>query len=111
MLFFIFFSTNFYSQSYYEWDSYTVDEFYSRVDLDYGTLDQYGNQIDYIYVITSINAGTYEVEITEADGDLYEIKGVDIYLSFVSYYGYAGYGDEGILEVSQYGSATFYKKE
>lgn len=108
---FLLFSSILYSQSYYDWESYTINEFYSRIDLEYGTLDQNGYSIDYIYVVTSLEAGTYEIEITDADGDMYEIKNTDIYLSFTTYYGYSGYSYEGILEVSAYGNSTFYKKD
>ena len=99
------------SQSYYNWENYTVDKFYEKVDLDYGTLDQNGDQIDYIYIEKEVDAGIYEIEITDADGDLYEIKGTNLFIKFLTYYGYAGYGEEGILEVNQNGYATFYKKE
>jgi len=99
------------SQSYYDWDNYDVDEFYEKVDLDYGTLDPNGDQIDYIYVEKEVEAGLYEIEITDADDDLYEVKGTNLFIKFTTYYGYAGYGEEGILEVNPNGFATFYKKE
>lgn len=91
-------------------DGYTVDEFYKKVDLDYGTLDEDGQQIDFIFVKTSIDAGDYEIELTDGPGDLYEIKGTDLYVTFNGYFGYAGYGTECILRVEYY-SSTIYKIE
>jgi len=98
------------AQSYLDWDSYNVDEFYEKIDLDYGTLDEDGDDIDHIYVRIDLEQGTYRVEISDEAGDLYYIEGSDYYLEFTSYYGYS-YRDEGILEVNSYGGATFYKDE
>jgi hypothetical protein len=59
-----------------------------------------------------LKTGKYEIEITNGPGDLYEIKGTNMFIKFRGYYGYAGYGEEGILVVgnSAYLS-TFFKKE
>lgn len=104
-----------FSQNLDHLDSYTVDQFYKKLDLDYGTLDESGYSIDYIFVKTDpdLDSGLYEIEITDGPGDLYEIKGTSLYVKFRGYYGYAGYGEECILEVtsSYYGSAIVYKLE
>lgn len=64
------------------------------------------------FVKTELKEGKYEIEITYGLGDLYEIKGTDMYIKFRGYYGYTGYGEEGILVVgSSAYSSTFYKKE
>ncbi|MFC3199616.1 hypothetical protein ACFOET_18510 [Parapedobacter deserti] len=78
-------------------EEYDIDEIYEKIELDYGTLDEDGNDISYIFTPTSIKQGRYEIEIADGSGDLYEIKGTNYFLKFTSYYGYAGYGDEGIL--------------
>ena len=97
------------AQTYEEHD---VDEFYKKVELDDGTLDEEGNHIDFVFIKTDLKAGRYEAVIADGPGDLYELKGTDISVKFRGYYGYAGYGDEGILEVgSSAYSSTFYKKE
>jgi len=95
-----------------DYEEHDVDEFYKKIDLDYGTLDESGQSIDFIFVKTELEQGKYEIEITDGPGDLYEIKGTDMFIKFRGYYGYAGYGEEGILVVgtSAY-SSTFYKKE
>jgi len=95
-----------------DYEEHDVDEFYKKIDLDYGTLDESGHSIDFIFVKTELKQGKYEIEITDGPGDLYEIKGTDMFIKFRGYYGYAGYGEEGILVVgtSAY-SSTFYKKE
>ena len=93
-------------------DGYTVDEFYKKMELDYGTLDENGSPIDFIFVKTDLEAGKYEIELTDGPGDLYEIKGTDIYVTFNGYFGYAGYGTECILKVeSSYYTSTIYKIE
>lgn len=91
-------------------DGYTVDEFYKKIELDYGTLDENGHQIDFIFVKTKIDAGDYEIELTDGPGDLYEIIDTDLYITFNGYFGYAGYGTECILRVEYYYS-TVYKIE
>lgn len=93
-------------------DGYTVDEFYKKIDLDAGTLDESGNSIDFVFVKTSLDAGKYEVELTDGPGDLYEVKGTNIYITLNGYFGYAGYGTECILKVNGgYYSSTVYKIE
>lgn len=97
-----------YSQEYEEYD---IEEFYKKIELESGTLDQDGGDIDFIFVETELEQGQYEIEITDGPGDLYEIRGTDYYIKFKLYYGYAGYGDEGILDVgTSVWSSTFYKK-
>jgi hypothetical protein len=90
-------------------DEYGIDDIYQKVELEYGTLDESGQSIDFVFTKSSLKAGRYEVTIADGPGDLYQIKGTDIYLTFTSYYGYAGYGDEGIIEINSYGSGSFYK--
>lgn len=101
-----------FSQSFTDWDDYSVEQFYKKMELDNDVLDEDGDEIDFIFIPTDLDEGVYEVEIADGPGDLYEIKGTDYYCTFRGYYGYAGYGDEGILKVesSSYYS-TFYKKE
>ena len=95
-----------------DYEEHDVDEFYKKIELDNGTLDEDGNDIDFIFVKTDLKAGRYAVEITDAPGDLYEVKGNNIYIKFRGYYGYAGYAEEGIIEVgSSAYTSTFYKKE
>jgi len=76
-----------------------VQDIYAKVQLDSGTLDEEGDEIDHIYVESSLKPGRYEIEIADGPGDLYEIKGTKYFLKFQGYYGYAGYGQEGILIV------------
>jgi hypothetical protein len=97
------------SQNFEEYD---IEQFYQKIDLESGTLDQDGQPIDFIFVETELKQGQYEIEIADGPDDLYEIKGTDYYLKFKFYYGYAGYGEEGILDVGTSAwSSTFYKRE
>ncbi len=67
-------------------DSYVIDEIYEKFDLDYGTLDDQGNSIDFIFLISDLETGTYEIELTDGPGDLYQVKGTDFYLTFNRYF-------------------------
>ncbi len=98
------------SQTYKDWEEEDVEEFYEKVAVKYGTLGEDGTEISCVFVPTTIKQGVYEVEIADYKNDLYEIKGTDYYVKFRGYYGYAGYSDEGILEVgSSAYSSTFFK--
>ena len=99
-----------YSQNLDELEDYSVDKFYKKVNLDYGTLDEDGNSISYVYVKTTLDDGLYDITISDGNGDLYEVDGHNLYIKFDHYYGLAGLGEEVYLEVSSY-SATVYKKD
>lgn len=99
-----------FGQNLEDLDNYTVDEFYKKVELDYGTLDEDGDEIEYVYVKTKVDAGDYKIELTDGDGDLYEVKGTNLYIKFNGYFGYAGYSTECVMKVDYY-SATVYKLE
>lgn len=103
-------STISFGQNLDDLDSYRVDEFYKKVELDYGTLDEDGDEIEYVYVKTEVDKGDYKIDLTDGDGDLYEVKDTNIYIKFNSYFGYAGYSTECIMKVDYY-SATVYKLE
>ena len=100
-----------YSQTYKNWEDEDVEEFYEKANVKYGTLGEDGRIISFVLIPSSMKQGVYDVEIADYKNDLYEIKGTDYYIKFRGYYGYAGYGDEGVLVVgsSSY-SSTFYKK-
>jgi hypothetical protein len=99
------------AQSLSDLDSYSVDEFYKKVDLEYGTLDEDGRTIDFIFIKSELDEGTYEISLTDGPDDLYEVRGSDIFIEFNGYFGYAGYSTDCILVVSSYYSATVYKLE
>lgn len=109
IIFFLFTYLSF-GQNLEDLDSYTVDEFYKKVELDRGTLDEDGDEIEYIYVKTELDSGDYNIDLTDGDGDLYEVKDTNIFIKFNGYFGYAGYSTECILKVEYY-SSTVYKLE
>jgi hypothetical protein len=93
-------------------DSYSVDEFYKKIDLDYETLSEEGGPIEFIFVKAELESGTYEIELTDGPGDLYEVKGTNTFIKFSGYFGYAGYGTKCILKVEGgYYTSTVYKLE
>jgi len=109
IIFFLFTCLSF-GQNLEDLDSYTVDEFYKKVELDRGTLDEDGDEIEYVYVKTELDNGDYKIDLTDGDGDLYEVKDTNIFIKFNGYFGYAGYSTECILKVEYY-SSTVYKLE
>lgn len=101
-----------FSQAYKEWDSYTGEGLFKKLELPYGSLDQNGNQIysGGVYTPTTIKQGVYEVELKkESSNDLFLIKGTEIYIKFRSSKPYSS--SEGILDVGAYGRCEFYEKE
>lgn len=89
---------------------YRIEEIYKKYDVDYGTLDQDGNEVEYLLVPVSLDNGEYRVEISDDSGDLYEIKGTDYYIEIGGYFGYAGYGTDCLIKISGY-SQYIYKLE
>lgn len=110
-LVFVIFLAPFVSFGQEEYEEYDIDEFYKKVELEHGVLNEEGEEIDYVFKEETMEEGKYEVEITDGPGDLYEIKGTGYFVRFDDYYGHAGYGDEGILKVGSWSSASFYKRE
>jgi len=87
-----------------------IDEVYVKKTLPYGSLGEDGRAIDCIYVKGTIDNGRYDVSISDGKGDLYNVNGTDYYITFTSFHGYAGYAEEGILDINGY-NAYFYKKK
>jgi hypothetical protein len=99
-----------FGQDFEDLDSYTVDEFYKKLELERGTLDKDGDEIEYVYVKTELDNGDYKIDLTDGDGDLYKVKDTNIFIKFNGYFGYAGYSTECILKVESF-SSTVYKLE
>jgi len=90
----------------------SIDEIYSKIELESGTLDSEGNSLDFLFKKTSLKQGRYEIELTDGPGDLYEVKNSKIFLKFRGYHGYAGYNEKGILIIgSNNYSSKFIKIE
>ncbi len=83
-------------------DDYDVDAFYKKEELEDDTLDEDGNEIEFIFVKTEtdLKTGKYEIELADGPGDLYEIKGTEFFVKLKGYYGYAGFGEDCILEIT-----------
>ncbi|MFV0248029.1 MAG: hypothetical protein ACK5H1_03590 [Tenacibaculum sp.] len=85
-------------------DTYTVEQFYKKVELERGTLDEDGRKINYIYVKTELDKGDYKIELSDSDGSLYKVNDNNIFIKFKYYFGYAGYSTECLLKVGYYKS-------
>ena len=90
------------AQSLDNLDDYDVDAFYKKKELDDDTLDEDGNEIEFIFVKTEtdLTNGKYEVKLADGPGDLYEIKNTEFFVKLKGYYGYAGLSDNCILEIT-----------
>lgn len=93
-----------------DFEEHEIDQFYKKVELEDGILNEEGEEIDFILTKEAMEDGKYEVEITDGPGDLYQVKDTKYFVKFEGYYGYAGYGDKGILVVESY-SGSFYEKQ
>ena len=96
-----------------DFESFSVDSFYKKVELDYGTLDEYGNHISIIYSKSEadIEPGHYEIEISDGPGELYEIIGAEAFVQFRGYYGDVGYRDKCVLVIQDDGTSVIYRLE
>lgn len=91
-------------------EEHDVVAVYEKIDLDYGTLDENGEEISFILVKTNLKNGMYSIEIGDKiNSTIYGVRGSDLYLEF-RYSPYLYRFDEGVLEWS-YGSGTFYEEE
>ncbi len=90
-------------------EEHDVVAIYEKIDLDYGTLDDDGEEISFILVKTKIDKGEYKVEIGDKlNSYVYNLRGTNLYIKF-RYSPYLYKFDEGVLVWSGYGSGTFYK--
>nr|DAN48677.1 MAG TPA: hypothetical protein [Caudoviricetes sp.] len=99
-----------YSQSYKDWNSYKVETFYAKIELDYGTLDENGKRLKFILVPTDMDKGVYKVNIKELNNDVYQIEDSNLYVKFSSITGICPIrGWNGVLEVDSYAwNSKFY---
>lgn len=91
--------SNSYGQEYLQWKDHQVVNFYEKLELPEGTLDDEGNPLGYIYVIAEMEGGVYEIEISDGDGDLFEIIDSGYYIKFKPDRGIARYV-KGLLVVN-----------
>jgi hypothetical protein len=54
-----------YGQSYENWESKSIEEFYEKVPMKNGTLGEDGKKTSFVFVPTKIKQGTYEVTIID----------------------------------------------
>ena len=94
-------SINLQAQNLNELDNYEVDKFYKKIDLARETLDEGGRPISFVLEPTTISSGNYQIELTEGPGDLYKVRGSNLYLKLRGHYGYVSYRDECILKVGR----------
>ena len=82
-------------------NGFTVNEFYRKISLNVGSLDENGNPINFVYVKTNLDKGKYDVELTHGPGDLYQIKGTDISVSLSTNLRKVKDGIECVLTVNE----------
>ena len=90
-------------------EEHDVVAVYEKIDLDYGTLDDEGEDISFVLVKTNIEKGEYKIEIGyKINSYVYNVRGTDLYIKF-RFNPYLYRYDEGVLVWSGYGSGTFYE--
>lgn len=106
------FTISFSYAQYGSTSQYDISAFYSKIDLPYGAIDENGMQADAVYVPTELDAGTYEINVSDSNiGDLVRIDGTDTYIKFSTYFGYV-YSQKCLLTVgSGYSGSYLYKIE
>ena len=85
-----------------------IREFYSRLELDYGTkiLDRFGNveEGEAVLVSTSLESGNYEVEVKRLAQNFYQIIDTDLVIETNYCSVYVTYREVAVLMVeSKYG--------
>lgn len=96
------------SPTYDEVRECDIREFYSRLELEYGTkiLDRFGNieEGEAVLVSTSLESGNYEVEVKRLSQNFYQVIDTDIVIETNYCSVYATYREVAILMVeSKYG--------
>lgn len=87
-------------------EAYDVVEIYERVDVPSGTKASDGysvEEIEYIYVPTTIDIGRYSIEVSKEDSNFYRVCGTDLYIETRYCYEYASYTDAILVVESNYG--------
>lgn len=87
-------------------EAYDIAEIYERVDVPSGTKASDGysvEEIEYIFVPTTIDIGRYSIEVSKEDSDFYRVCGTDLYIETRYCYEYASYTDAILVVESNYG--------
>ena len=83
-------------------DSCDVEALYEEVQVDPGTLAMVGygtlEEVEQLFLKTSLDAGDYSVTITREDDDFYRVNGHNVYVRTRYCYEYAT-SDDAILKV------------
>ncbi len=92
-------------------EEHEVVAVYEKMDLPDGSLDEDGDEVEFVFVPTDLDEGTYNVEIGErVHSRMYQIKGTNLYMEF-RYSPFFSMFDEGVLEWPFYGNGTFFERE
>lgn len=99
----------FFGQSYTDWDEHDIVQIYEKIELEDETLNEDGEEIEFILSKTKLKQGDYEIEIGDKiNSNIYQINGADLYLKF-RFNPFLFKWDEGILEWNGY-SGIFYEQ-
>lgn len=90
-------------------EKHDVIAVYERIDFDNETLDENGDEIQFVLVKKSLKEGQYKIEIgNRINSNIYEVRGTNIYLKF-RFPPFLYTFDEGVLDWPRYGYGTFYE--
>lgn len=91
-------------------ETHDVVNIYEKKELERGTLNEEGEEIEFVLVPTKLEAGKYDVEICDnVSPTVYNIRGTDLYVEF-RFNPFLFRFDEGLLDWG-YGHGTFYETE
>jgi hypothetical protein len=105
----LFISVKSYCQDYTSWEEHDIIRFYKIIQLEDGTIDEEGEEIESVFIPTKPKSGAYTVEVNKLSSKIYHIKGSDVYIYF-QYPPYLYNGDEGVVVIDGYGGGKFYEE-
>lgn len=82
-------------------EKHDVLEVYKKVYLEFGSLDENGSPIDFVFQKSTLEKGTFPVVIQKGPGNLFEITGTDYYITFATGFRTEEYGKESKLIVGE----------
>ncbi len=82
-------------------ETFEVSEVYKQVYLEFGSLDENGDPIDYVFEKSQMEVGEFNVVIRQGPGNLYEITGTSFYITFTRPFVKAEFGKECKLIVRE----------
>ena len=109
IIFILFLCIKIQAQIYKDWNKHSITSIYEKIHLDSGTLDDDGEEIEFVLVPTKLDEGVYEIELGDKLGtNVYQILGTELFIKF-QFNPFLYKWDKGVLEWNGYYSNSFYE--